>query len=307
MGRIYQNRFRAMGTRFYALFPGMEHTEGERVFNIIKNEIERIESRLSWFRADSEISRINELAAQRPVEVDDELLEILLVCQTCWELTNGLFDITLRPLLQYWRESDPNREDASELTEIKQRTGQQHVQIDEEKRLLTFDREGVEIDLGGFGKGYALEKVKSLLTDMKVKRAFISFGESSILAMGDHPAGGDWKIGINNYKKPGSSVYEFKVNNGSVSTSSNFHLTDDGSLEKHSHIIDPMTGQPPDSLSAVSVKFSSAVVAEMMSTAFLISSDYKTISDVVNKYHGMEAIRVDYDEDIPKITQFHKS
>lgn len=307
MGRIYQNRFRAMGTRVYGMLPGMEHTEGERVFNIIKKEVERIESRISWFRSDSELSRINELAAHKPVEVDDELLEILLVCQTCWELTDGLFDITLRPLLEYWRSADSNHADQSELSEIKERTGQQHVNIDEERSVLTFDREDVEIDLGGFGKGYALEKVKSLLTDMNVERAFISFGESSILALGDHPAGGGWRIGINNYLKPGSSVYEFKVRDGSVSTSSNFHLADDGSLEKHSHIIDPMTGEPPESLSSVSVKFSSAVVSEMMSTAFFISSDNKRISDVVSKYHGMEAIRVDYDSGAPMITQFHKS
>lgn len=307
MGRIYQNRFRAMGTRFYGMFPDMEHKEGERVFNIIKKEVERIESRISWFRPDSDLSRINDLAAHEPVELDDELLEIMLVCQTCWELTDGLFDITLRPLLEYWRSVDPNHADPSELSEIKERTGQQHVNIDEERSQLTFEREGVEIDLGGFGKGYALEKVKNLLIEMKVKRAFISFGESSILALGDHPAGGDWRIGINDLLKPGSSVYEFKVRDGSVSTSSNFHLTDDGSLEKLSHIIDPMTGKPLESLSSVSVKFSSAVVAEMMSTAFLISSDSKRISDVVSKYDGMEAIRVDYDSGAPKITQFHKS
>lgn len=296
-----------MGTRFYVLFPDMEQTEGERAFNIIKKEVLRIESRLSWFRSDSDLSRINELAAYRPVEVDDELMEILLVCQKCWELTDGLFDITLRPLLDYWKSADSNLSDHSELSEIKKRTGQQHVLIDEERSVLMFDREGVEIDLGGFGKGYALEMVKRLLADMKVKRAFISFGESSILALGDHPAGGDWKIGINNYLKPGSSVYVFNVRDGSVSTSSNFHLADDGSLQKHSHIIDPMTGEPPASLSSVSVKFTSAVVAEMMSTAFLISSDKKRISDVVSKYQGMEAIRVDYDSGAPRITQFHTS
>lgn len=234
-------------------------------------------------------------------------MDILLVCQTCWELTDGLFDITLRPLLNYWRSTDPANRGESEFLQIKERTGQEHVRIDEEKQILSFEQEGIEIDLGGFGKGYALEKIKELLNDMKVNRAFISFGESSILAIGDHPAGGDWKIGINNYLKPGSSAYEFKVRDGSVSTSSNFHLTDEGSLEKHSHIIDPMTGEPPESLSSVSVKFSSAVVAEMMSTAFLICTDDKKITEVVKKYHGMEAIRVDYNAGTPRITQFHKT
>lgn len=307
MGKIYHNRFRAMGTRFYALLPDLDQTQGEQVFNKIKKEVERIESRLSWFRADSELSRINEMAAHKPVELDDELLDILLVCQTCWELTDGLFDITLRPLLNYWRSEGIEHSDESEFLQIKEQTGQEHIQIDEERRLVTFDQEGIEIDLGGFGKGYALEKVKEMLIDMKVKRAFISFGESSILALGDHPAGGDWKIGINNYLKPGSSVYEFKVSDGSVSTSSNFHLKDDGSLEKHSHIIDPMTGEPPESLRSVSVHFSSAVVAEMMSTAFLICKDDKRIAEVVKKYQGMEAIRVDYDTGAPIITQFHKT
>ena len=68
-----------------------------------------------------------------------------------------------------------------------------------------------------------------------------------------------------------------------------------------------MTGEAPNALSSVSVKFSSAVVAEMMSTAFLICSDDNKIIEVVNKYQGMEAIRVNYDTGAPKITQFHKT
>lgn len=307
MAMIYQNKFRAMGTRFYALFPDLELAEGDRVFSRIQKEVERIESRISWFQPDSELSRINELAAHQTVELDDEMLDIMLVCQTCWELTDGLFDITLRPLLNYWRSAESPGTNESEFLQLKERTGLDQVRIDEEKQELTFEREGVEIDLGGFGKGYALEKIKQILIELNVERAFISFGESSILAMGEHPAGGDWRIGINHYLKPGTSVFEFKVRDGSVSTSSNFHLTDRGSLEKHSHIINPMTGKPPESLSSVSVRFSSAVVAEMMSTAFLICTDDQRIRDVVSKYDGMEAIRVEYDTGAPRITQFHKS
>lgn len=303
MNNVYHNRFYAMGTRFHALFPGIEETRAERVFYRIKMEIERIESKISRFLPDSDLSKINRMAAIAPVEMDPEMTDILSACQYCWNLTNGAFDSTLRPLMEYWKGEYHNNSEGSNFVNIREKVGFQHLRLDSESRTISFENDQIELDLGGFGKGYALEKVKELLLDASVDQAFISFGESSILAIGNHPAGDKWRIGMNNYAEPGNSVHEFRVSNGSVSTSSNFYLGDDGKLRNHRHVIDPETGKPHEPFTSVSVSAESPVLAEMLSTAFLVSTDDK-IQEVMKQYDNLEVIRVDYKSEGVKLTTF---
>lgn len=290
-----------MATRFYVLLPGVDNAAGDELFQKIKGEVNRVESRLSRFIKESEITKINKNAFREEVTTDDEIFEILKACKYGWELTDGAFDITLRPLTEYWK----NPEDYSEehFQEIKESVGLQHVELNEESQSIRFTDEMTELDFGGFGKGYALEKVKQMIESSSAKNAFISFGESSVLAMGEHPAGGAWKIGINNYKKPGNSIHEFELRNGSVSTSSNFFLNDDGELQNHRHVINPESGRILEDFTAVSVSGGSPVLAEMLSTACLMLPDEK-IHDLVKKYEDIEVIKVDYEPDEPAITIF---
>mgnify|MGYP003133609875 CR=1 FL=1 len=303
MGKLYHNRFYAMGTRFHALIPGIEETHAERIFYQIKMEVERIESKISRFLPDSDLSRINRLAAKKPVQMDPEMSDILNACHYCWSLTDRAFDSTLRPLMEYWKEDHEDSLNDSDFKNIIDNVGFQHLTLDESDSTVMFDNDQVELDLGGFGKGYALEKVKEMLSDASIDQAFISFGESSILAIGDHPAGDKWRIGMNNYVNPGNTVHEFRVNNGSVSTSSNFFLDDAGRLRNHRHVINPKTGKPHEPFTSVSVSAESPVLAEMLSTAFLVSSDEK-INEVMNHYENLEVIRVDYEPGNAIITQF---
>ena len=303
MDNVYHNRFFAMNTRFHALFPGLDEEKAERVFNLIREEVQRVETKLSRFIPESDISRINKRAADKPVTVDDELYDILKACRFCWELTDGAFDFTLRPLMQYWKEHPGSTQTNREFNTLKECVGLEHVVLDDKNKSIQFSNKTLEVDLGGFGKGYALEKINEILKDSSVESAFISFGESSVLAVGNHPAGDSWKIGMNNYLKPGSSLHEFRVSNGSVSTSSNFFVDDDGSLRNHRHVIDPVSGKPFEKLSSVSVSSSSPVLAEMMSTAFLISRDDK-IEEVKNQYEAMEVIKVDYESGEAVVKEF---
>ncbi|MDZ7718539.1 MAG: FAD:protein FMN transferase [Balneolaceae bacterium] len=298
---LYRNGFYAMATRFYVLIPGLQDGTGDELFQKIKDEVNRIESRLSRFIEKSEISKINRDAFHADVKTDDECFEILTACKYGWEMTDGAFDITLRPLMDYWK----NEEEQSEknLQTIKESVGMQHVELDEEDQTVRFKTEKTELDLGGFGKGYALEKVKQMIESSAVENAFISFGESSVLAMGEHPAGGAWKIGINNYKNPGNSIHEFEVSNGSVSTSSNFYLNDDGELQNHQHVINPKTGKPHEQFTAASVSASSPILAEILSTACLLLPDEK-IRELIEKYDDIEIVKVDYEPEEPDVVLF---
>lgn len=305
MSRLYHNRFFAMGTRFHALFPGLEQEHGERAFQMIKKEVDRVETKLSRFIPESDLSKINKLAAKQPVKIDDELFELLNACKYCWELTDGSFDLTLRPLMNYWKENNNMDMDSENenFEKLKNSLGMNHLQLNSDDHTVSFDNDDIEIDLGGFGKGYALEKVDEILVSGSVENAFISFGESSILAIGSHPAGDHWKVGMNDYLNPGNSLYEFKVSGGSVSTSSNFYVDDEGKLHNHKHVIDPNSGKPFEKFTSVSVYAKSPALAEMMSTASLLLPDEK-IEQVKSQYDEMEIIKVNYETGQPEITGY---
>lgn len=292
-----------MATRFFILLPGMEDGAGDELFQRIKDEVNRIESRLSRFIPESEISKLNENASESEIKTDEECFEILSACKYGWNLTDGTFDITLRPLMDYWKNRDNNTDPDAEFEKLRQTVGMQHVELDDENQTVHFKNDIIDLDLGALGKGYALEKVKQMLEGSAVRNAFISFGESSVLAMGEHPAGGKWKIGINNYKNPGNSVHEFGVKNGSVSTSSNFFLNDDGELQHHRHVINPETGKPHEHFTAASVSASSPALAEILSTAALLLPDEK-IHNLIKKYEDIEMIKVDYEKDEPEVIVF---
>jgi FAD:protein FMN transferase len=233
MGQIYHNKFLAMNTRFHAIFPEMDDENADRIFSMVKQEVNRVENKLSRFIPDSDVSRVNKRAAVEPVKVDAELFEVFSACRFCWELTGGAFDLTLRPLMEHWEKNPGGTESGQDLLQLKDSVGMNLVELDAEHQTVRFHHENVEADLGGFGKGYALEKVKNILGEASVQHAFVSFGESSILALGNHPAGDWWKVGMNDYLNPGKSLYEFKVSGGSVSTSSNFYVDNGGILKNH--------------------------------------------------------------------------
>lgn len=290
-----------MGTRFYALLPDLEEGRAERLFYHMKGEVRRIERKLSRFLPESDISRLNTTPAGETITLDQELWDLLEGCRFMWDKTNGAFDLTLRPLTEFWKEK--NAEVGDLHSEAREKCGFEHLKLDVESGTLVFGREGMELDFGGLGKGYALEKVKEMVLNGGAESAFISFGESSILAVGEHPAGGAWKIGMNNYLEPGQTLHEFRVENGSVSTSSNFYLNDSGSLINHRHIIDPKSGTPFEKLSAVSVSAKSPLLAEMLSTACLIADD-QLVEQLSREYGSIEVVRADYSKESAVLTEF---
>ena len=205
-------------------------------------------------------------------------------------------------MTKYW--NDPDDYSEVEYEKIVKSVGMKYVELNKLNKSVKFTNDVIELDLGAFGKGFALEKVKQIIESSSARNAFISFGESSVLAMGEHPAGGSWKIGINNYKDPGSSIHEFEVSDGSVSTSSNFYLHDEGKLINHGHVINPQTGKIHEEFTAASVSASSPILAEMLSTACLLLPDEK-IHDLLKKYEDIEVIKVDYEPDEPKVLLFN--
>lgn len=298
MLKVFHNSIFAMGTRMNLVLPDLDEERGEQIFSLISNEVNRIEGKLSYFREHNEISTINKYGARRPVPVTREVFDILHICQQYTERTNGAFDITLRPLYRYWQDNENGKEEA--ITDILKNVGIKKIHLNNETSSVKLENEGVEIDLGGFGKGYALEKIMDMLRRFSIPNAFISFGESTVLTLGSQPGGNCWRVGINDYLNPGQALYTFSMNDGAVSTSSNFTVRDDGTLHKRINIINPITGYPADEFSVTSVSASSPLEAEILSTAFVTMS-VNQIQEIKDRFGNIDIVKIRYNENPPMV------
>jgi thiamine biosynthesis lipoprotein len=166
--------------------------------------------------------------------------------------------------------------------------------MDEEKNEVFLKHPGMEIDLGGFGKGYALEKVKMLLEKHAVNNAVISFGDSSILAIGNHPYGDCWKVGIRHLLDTGKSAYTFDLKNEALSSSGmpDQHLN---SERNGCHIINPETGKYREAIKTVSVCSGSPLDSEVLSTAITAADSIKR-KKIFNNFPGCRAVEINYSE-----------
>lgn len=287
MSKVYHNAFYAMGTRMNVVLPHSDEELCERIYKMIKHEVERIEIKLSYFLPHSLVSEINNRAYEADVKVDSEMWQILKICLDYNRLTFGAFDITMRKLVDFYKLN-------SDLDETDLTSCMENIQLNDDLQSIRFLDDSTKIDFGGFGKGYALEKVQKLITDSPLESAFVSFGESSIITKGNHPSGKTWQVGINNYNNSGSAGYTFELVNDSISTSSNYFLDDSGQLTFKANVINPITGKLKKEIETVSVKCKSPIEAEIFSTAFMNLSDDQ-IRTIKEKYIDIEVVRINFD------------
>jgi len=293
--KVYHNSFYGMGSRFNAVFPHDDEEVCERVFNSVKAEVMRVERKLSYFDPMSEVSRINREAAKKPIGVDDELFGIIKECMNYSMITGGAYDITMRPVIEAVLKGEDNK--------VIRQTHINNIIKDADKRTISFKNDNVKIDFGSYGKGYALDSIKKILSGSPLKHAFISFGESSVLVKGKHPNGLDWQVGIKGLSDTKSPAYTFDLSDASVSTSSNYYYDDAGQLNKKVNIINPFTLKPADDFVVVSVKSSSPVLAEILSTAFFVMTDDE-IKKVVSGLSGVEVVKMNFTDSGPEVKKY---
>ncbi|MFA7290379.1 MAG: FAD:protein FMN transferase [Melioribacteraceae bacterium] len=266
MKDIYHNSFFSMGTRFNVVFPFCNDDLGEHIFSLIKNELNRIESKYSYFDRESFLFRINKSAYLNEFWLDEETYDLLSNCRECNSLTNGKFDITLRPVIESLNEEKSENENI----QLGSNLGFKNIIINDKNKSIRFENEFVKIDFGAIGKGYGLHKISNYLDDYEIKDVFISFGGSSILTKGKHPNGDCWKVSIpdlNNQLKPS---HVFNIKDGSLSISSNYYYGDNGKIRFKNSIIDPESYKPMEEKKLSAIYSSSPLEAELLSTGIML-------------------------------------
>jgi len=259
----------AMGTRFNVVIPGIENKHGEIIGKEISGILNEQELIMSCYRNDSEVSAINRLAFKQNAKVSDELYEILKTCDYYYNKTLGAFD----PALLNITLKAKNQQDTTLAftdNQLKEQ-GWSQVILEKNSSTVRFNNEGVGIDLGGFGKGWAMEKIISHLEGKGIEKAFISFGESTVSAMGQHPLGGPWQTSIPHIKN--RKNLDLQLKDESFSVSGLKEKAGETDTENSSHIFSPGQKSMIKENFRVLVKSNSAIQSEILSTAIIASND----------------------------------
>ena len=233
-------------------------------------QLDDIEAQLTVFRDSSAIVDINRRAAGGAVTCNADVFGLLSRCQDLSRDTGGAFDITSTPLSRCWgflrREGRLPAD--HEIAAARALVGMHHVVLDAGRSTVRFLKDGVELNLGAIGKGYALDQVAATLSRGGVAHALLSGGRSSLLAMGGRGRG--WPIDLVSPRQDGTIARVWLRNGAALGTSgagTQFVVVDGA---RYGHVLDPRTGRTAEGLLSASVVAGSAADADALSTAFLV-------------------------------------
>jgi len=266
----------AMACRFEIVFNAGEVADATALAVEALDLVDEIESRITVYRDESALTRLNAAAAAGWQPVDADLLQLLLLARAQGERTGGAFDMAAGSLVRTWgflrrQGRTPTPED---LERARAAAGMRHVEIDEAGRRVRFTRPGIELNPGAIGKGWALDRVMDLLRDRGVDNALVHGGASSVRARGVHgpglPGRRGWAVGVRHPLRPGrrlATVYLADAALGTSGSGTQFFI-DRG--RRLGHILDPRSGLPAAGVLSATVIAGSAAEADSLSTALYV-------------------------------------
>jgi len=234
-------------------------------------EVRRIESKYSRYRADSVVGRINAAAGKEAVSCDDETQALLAYADALHGSSDGLFDITSGVLRRAWDFRKAVLPSQAALDALLPLVGWSRVQW--RRNLVRLPVEGMELDLGGFGKEYAADRAAALLSGMGVAHGYVNLG-GDLRIIGPRPDGQPWTIGVQDPRAVDSVVGGIAIASGALATSGDYERFFDLDGKRYCHLLDPRSGMPVSHWRSVSVLGPLAVAAGSCSTiAMLLQRD----------------------------------
>lgn len=263
---LHVNR-KAMACRFEVTLP-ISTQCGVSIATEALDEVEEVEKQLSIFKADSAVSLLNRSAAAHAVRVDRSLFELLSLCSELHDETEGAFDITSGPLTRCWGflKRDGRLPSNAEIATAKALVGGDKIRLDEALGSVQFKQQGVEVNLGSIGKGYALDVVSKHFKRAK-EPALLSAGASSFLATGSERA---WLVGVRHPRSKQKRLASIHLRECAMSTSGSEEQFFESEGRRFGHIIDSRTGWPAEKVTSVTVVAESAARSDALATAFFV-------------------------------------
>lgn len=259
-----------MNTLLDIVLWGIDREFAETVSDRIFAQIKQLQKVLDRFDPASETFRVNQSAYLEEMKVSPVLFEIIKRGVKEFHRTQGYFNIFAGSAYASLRETGK-----SSPSILKVNFPEEMLTVDKSKKSVRFLHQNVSLDFGGIGKGLALDEVSSILDEMEIRNAFISFGGSSILTRGHHPHGNFWPF---SFQEENMDQEIWPLNNDAVSVSS----AEQGA-EKNAHILNPKSGRSSENYTT-GVQSESATEAEVLSTT-LVAAPPEEHQEIVSHFN----------------------
>ncbi|RIL10488.1 MAG: hypothetical protein DCC75_04240 [Proteobacteria bacterium] len=266
---LFTTTFKVMGGPAEIQLYAESEPQAQAVFEAITAELQRIEAKYSRYKGDSILSQINAAAGQKPTEVDEETAALIDYAATCFKESGGLFDITSGVLRRAWNFLEKRVPSDQELATILPLIGWSKVKWNKPSILLP---EGMEIDLGGIGKEYAVDKAAAICKELGVTYALINLA-GDVRAIGPQADGSPWRVGITHPRKEDSVIKVVDLFSGALATSGDYERYFEVDGKRYCHILSPKSGMPANSFQSVSVLTDSCLVAGTISTITMLKGE----------------------------------
>lgn len=231
------------------------------------DEIARLERVMSSWTAESELSRLNAAAAEAPFRASADLLAAVAAALDAAEETAGAFDPTIEPLDLAWDMRGRGRVPGdAEISAALARVGWRGVALDRAAATVRFAAPGMGLDLGGIGKGVALDRAAEILARHGVTRALLNFGGEIMALSPDAP----WTVTVAHPGDRMRPVIGFTVRQAAISTSAQSERGVEVRGRHYGHILDPHAGRPLERAASATVVTTGATRADALSTALLV-------------------------------------
>lgn len=250
------------------------NTVEQKNMDDIQAMLERMDIEFSRTKENGELYAVNQAAGKDAVAVSDETLDIVKLSLKYAEEMDGLYDPTVGPLVDLWAigEGGEHVPDQAAIDKARSLTNYKDVIVDDAAKTVKLAKEGMVLDMGGIGKGYAADRIADYLKAQGLDSAMINLGGSSIIALGNKPNGSPWNIGLQDPDQSrGTQLGTIKISDEVIDASGVYErfFMQDG--VRYHHILDPRTGFPSQNgLKSITIMSPSATDADALSTGVFL-------------------------------------
>jgi len=250
---------------------GLEFHTADTIFRAALEEIRRIEAKYSRYLPGSVLSQINATAFRGDVALDEETSALIDYAALCYQQSGGLFDITSGVLRRAWNFATPRIPSPDSLQPLLELVGWKKVRWN--KPTIAFSINGMELDLGGIGKEYAVDRAVQVLVAHGVSSALVNLG-GDVRAIGCKPNREPWQIGLTHPRERNKTLGVVSLQDCALATSGDYERYFEVDGKRYCHLLNPRTGYPVNGFQAVSILAPTCLVAGTASTMTMLKEDY---------------------------------
>ncbi|MFC4308645.1 FAD:protein FMN transferase [Steroidobacter flavus] len=278
-----------MGTRITVELWATDKAQGNAAIEAVLAEMRRVDEAMSTYKPTSELSIVNARAAQEPIKISPELFDLLSTALDYSRITDGAFDITYASVGYMYDFRKHVHPDEKQIAAALPGINYRHVELDKKNSTVHFARAGMRIDLGGIGKGHAVDRGIAILQARGIDHALVTAGGDSRI-IGDR-FGQPWVVGIRHPDRKDEVIARIPLEDAALSTSGDYERYFEENGVRYHHIIDPKTGHSASKVRSATIIGPTATRTDGLSkTAFVLGPE-KAI-EIYNRLEDIDAVLV---------------